>query len=139
MKLPEKSLLNKVITEPQRAFLIDGLGAMASALLLGLLLPSFEEFFGVPSDTLYCLASIPLFYAVYDWGVYLIKPKRIDWFLILIALLNLAYCGLSFKLIFQDLSSPTIYGKLYFGIEIGLVFILGCFELYLGLKKRNRL
>lgn len=65
-----KQLIGKIELEPKQLFLIDGLGAILSAILLGLVLVRFERIFGIPSSTLYFLAIIPIFFAIYDFLSY---------------------------------------------------------------------
>ena len=59
-------MLEKFISHPKKLFLIDGLGAILSAFLLGYVLVKLERVFGIPSKTLYFLATLPMFFVIYD-------------------------------------------------------------------------
>jgi hypothetical protein len=50
------SKFQQVILIPRNVFLLDGIGALVSSLLLVVLLAPFESFFGMPSDYVYQLA-----------------------------------------------------------------------------------
>jgi len=58
-------------------FLLDAIGALVSALLLGVVLVKYQEIFGIPIPTLYVLAIIPCFFALIDLYSYssLVKDK----------------------------------------------------------------
>ena len=49
-------ILNKI--NPKKLFLIDSLGALISAVMLGLVLTRFEHIFGMPQNVLYFLSFI---------------------------------------------------------------------------------
>lgn len=66
-------MLEKFISHPKKLFLIDGLGAILSVFLLGFVLVKLERVVGIPSKTLYFLATMPVFFAIYD--LYSIKKK----------------------------------------------------------------
>ncbi len=44
---------------PKKLFLLDGLGAILSAILLGVVLVNQQVLFGIPKPTLYFLAPAP--------------------------------------------------------------------------------
>lgn len=56
-----KKILEWGNANPKKLFQIDGLGAILSAILLGIILVRFERFFGIPVSTLYFLASLLYF------------------------------------------------------------------------------
>lgn len=113
----------------KKLLIIDGTGAMISALMLGIVLVHFESFFGIPSNTLYVLASFPVLFALID----LIAIKNIGFkarfFLRLIAVLNFAYCILSILLTSFHFDKITSWGWLYIGVEIIIIIILAAVEL----------
>lgn len=80
------------IQHPREMFLVDGLSALLSAFLLGIVLVTFEELFGVPKSTLYFLASLPCIFFVYDFYWYFNVNKTSSLFLKIIAIANLLYC-----------------------------------------------
>ena len=103
-----KQLIEKIDLEPKRIFLIDGLGAILSAILLGVVLVRWERFFGIPSSTLYFLAILPIFFAIYDFLSYRKDSINIGSFLKGIAIMNFLYCCLSIGVAFYH--TITIFG-----------------------------
>ena len=58
---------NRIPGWPKVLFLVDGLGALLSAFLLGFVLVRLERVFGIPPDALYLLATVPCLFALYDF------------------------------------------------------------------------
>ena len=117
MQLTDKKLL-----------LIDGFGAVSSAILLGYVLVKFQEYFGMPQETLYLLATVALGFATFSITSGLIVKGAYKRHLKIIAALNLAYCCLTLSLVifyFSELSLPAIT---YFVGEILLVLSLAYTE-----------
>lgn len=115
--------------KPRTLFLIDGMGALISAFLLGVVLVHFEFFFGIPQKVLYLLASIPLFFALYDLVCYIWAVKRLALLLRLIAFANISYCILSIIMAFVHRNSISIWGWAYILGEIVIVLLLAKIEL----------
>lgn len=113
---------------PSHLFLIDGVGAILSAISLGAVLVLFEEFFGMPRTTLYVLAIFPCLFAIYDFYCLKIKSVNLFAFLKWIALMNLFYCVLSIAAMLFHYNELTIYGLIYFIVEIIIVFSLSIIE-----------
>ena len=116
---------------PKKLFLIDGFGAIVSAFLLGVVLVKFEEIFGIPTSVLYFLATIPIFFVIYDVFCYQ-KHLKIGLLLKGIAVLNILYCCISIGLISYHFSSITILGWTYIIVEIILVSFLAMIEFRVG-------
>ena len=92
------ALINKVKLYPKKLLLIDGLGAILSAFLGGVILVKFEIIFGIPTSVLYVLSIIPILFVIYDFIGYRTKHQNTGFFLKGIAILNLMYCFLSLSL-----------------------------------------
>ncbi|WP_400076482.1 hypothetical protein [Winogradskyella sp. R77965] len=118
----------------KKLFLIDGLGAILSAFFLGIVLVKFETIFGIPSSVLYYLASIPIFFAIYDFYCYQKRHLNIGLFLKIIAVLNLIYCCISIGLVFYHFETVTSLGWVYILIEIAIILVLAIIELRVGRK-----
>ncbi|TVR77981.1 MAG: hypothetical protein EA412_09780 [Chitinophagaceae bacterium] len=120
---------------PQKLFLIDSIGALLSAFLLGVVLVKLEPFFGMPRKVLYLLSAIALIFAVYSFFCFLYARK--DWriFMKYIAFANSAYCCLTIALVFYFNRLLTIAGLLYFIIEVTLIFGLVILELKAASRK----
>lgn len=113
----------------KKFFLIDGFGAILSALLLGLVLTKMETYFGIPKPTLYFLATLPCFFAIYDFYCYFKINSSLDKFLKAIAIINLLYCFLSITLAIYHSNLITTLGWLYIILEIIIVTTIAFIEL----------
>ncbi|WP_020535928.1 hypothetical protein [Lewinella cohaerens] len=122
-------LINWGNSDPRKLFLVDGLGAMLSAFLLGVVLVEFEEYFGIPRPTLYTLALLPCLFASYDFFCYQKKNRNIAPLLKGIALLNISYCLLSIGLAIYHYERITYLAWGYILIEVLIVMTLAMIEL----------
>ena len=122
---------------PGKLFLIDGTGAILSAILLGVVLVQLERFFGIPKSMLYLLALLPCIFAVYDFYCYYRVKNRLGQYLKGIAFLNLGYAGLSLALAFYHSDVITNVGWSYVLVEISIIVILASVEL--NVAKRHML
>jgi hypothetical protein len=113
---------------PRTFFLIDGCGALVSALLLGVVLVQFESIFGMPAGVLYPLAAIAAVFMVYSLSCYARFPANWRPFLRGIALANLSYCLLTAGLVIYHYPSLSGWGVAYFVGEIALVVGLALAE-----------
>ena len=105
-------------------FLVDGIGAIITALLLSQLLARFEPVFGMPKEVLYLLAGIAACFAVYSLSVhFLIKENRKP-YLMGIAVANTLYCSATLVLVIYLNQSLTWLGIAYFISEIITVMSL---------------
>lgn len=110
-------------------FFIDSLGALLSALLLGIVLVRFDDVFGMPVRVLYPLAAIALAFCLYSLACYLLVRKKAKPYLQLIAVLNLLYCLLTIILLYYHHSMLSVLGYLYFIGEIIIITVLAYIEL----------
>ena len=124
-----KQLTNRIYSNPKKLFFIDALGAMLSAFLLGVVLVRFENIFGIPSTTLYFLATLPCVFAAYDFYCYLKIRNNIGKFLKGIAYANILYCFLSVGFAFYHYGVITQLGWSYILIEILIILILANLEI----------
>ncbi len=113
---------------PQTLFLLDGIGGLISAFFLGIVLVHWEAIFGMPQGVLYGLAGLAVLFAGYSLRCYFLSPKPIHLYLKGIALINFLYCLLSLSLVFYHAASLSIWGKLYFFLEILIILILVYWE-----------
>ena len=123
------SKFQQVISIPRNVFLLDGIGALVSSLLLVVLLAPFESFFGMPSDYVYQLAIPAFVFAVYSIACYVFNPNNWQPFMKLIALANFLYCCLTFYLILKLFYRLTHFGVLYFLLEIAVIFMVIALEI----------
>jgi FtsH-binding integral membrane protein len=130
-----KSTIAYFVQRPERLWWIDGVGAMISAVSLGVVLPLVQPWIGMPTQTLYFLAIIPIFFALFDgfsWQQPSSKwPRRLKW----IASANFSYCLLSLMMVAIHFPDLTVWGIAYFGGECLIVATLSVVEW----KTANRL
>lgn len=117
------------IRHPQTLFLIDGIGALLSASMLGLVLTSWQSVFGMPKNVLYVLAFIACLFAVNSLFCFWRKSGNEKIHLQRIAIANLAYTGLTLGLMVVFYQQLTIWGLTYFVLELIIVVALALIEL----------
>ena len=120
---------------PKKLFQIDGLGAVLSAILLGVVLVKLERIFGIPESTLYLLALIPCVFAVYDFYCYYRLKNRLGQYLKGIAFMNLGYCCLSLALALYHWNVITTLGWTYILLEISIIVLLVSVEFRVARKQ----
>ncbi len=130
-----KKVLNYLNVNRKNIFLLDGIGALLSAFFLGIVLVKYESFFGMPKQTLYLLASIPMIFAIYDTLAYFLVKEKGRIALKLISFANLGYCAFSVFKVLENAESLTIWGAAYFIIEILLVASIAQLELNISYNK----
>lgn len=113
---------------PKKLFLIDALGALLSAFLLGVVLVQFESIVGMPRETLFLLAALPCLFAAYDFACYFGLKENKHLFLKIIAIANSVYCIISVGFTFHHYQQLTQLGLLYFVSEILIVMALVSIE-----------
>lgn len=113
---------------PKHLFLIDGIGAILSACLLGIIIPQLEPYFGIPQNTLYFLAIFPILFAAYDLFSYWKIEQNIYLNLKGIAGLNAGYCLISIGVIVSHFNSITRLGFIYLILEIIIILFLVALE-----------
>ncbi len=126
--------IESVKRHPNKLFLIDGLGAILSAFLLGVVLVKLERFFGIPCYALYFLAALPICFAVYDFYCYRKKKNNPEKFLKGIAIINLLYCGISIVTAWYHSKTITPLGWSYIILEVLIVIALAIIELRVANK-----
>jgi hypothetical protein len=109
-------------------FLFDALGALLSALLLGLVLPAMQEHIGMPVSILYFLAGIACVFLLYSSVCYFFAREKWLPFLKTVILANSIYILISVGLIFYHFQQLTGLGITYFVLEIIVLFGVVAFE-----------
>ena len=105
-------------------FLIDGLGAIVTAILLSQVLARFETVFGMPQDILWILAGVAACFAVYSISCHLFLEKNEQPYLRGIAVANLFYCLTTLVLVIYLRATLTYLGLAYFIGEMIIILIL---------------
>ncbi|NNF32476.1 MAG: hypothetical protein HKN68_00095 [Saprospiraceae bacterium] len=112
-----------------KLFLFDGIGAIVSALLLGIVLVQFNRYIGMPSNVLYMLASVAVVLSMYSITCYIKRVKNWKTCLKGISILNLLYCMLTAMMVYYNWDQIKTLGVTYFTIEIILIIGIAVFEL----------
>ena len=118
--------------------MIDALGAGISSILLGVVLPKFQAFFGIPKTILYFLGTIPVFFILYDFIGYSKTEESLGFWLKGIAFLNIAYCFVSLICVFLHKETLTFWGWIYIIGEILIVLLLVIIELKVSIEIINQ-
>lgn len=131
--------MNKIIDRfalnPKSLFLIDGLGALFTAFLAGVILRMFEDDFGMPQKYLIILLTLACIFAVYSMSCYFFVGKNWRTYLKIIAVANLMYSLLTAVLVMLLYQQLTILGVIYFMGEI--LIIIGLVYIELSVSSKN--
>jgi uncharacterized membrane protein len=119
---------DKVKSNSYLLFLVDGLGAVFTFVLLTFLINKTELFNGIPNSYLSKLSLLPLLLALISLSTYFIKPIKWRWIMNSVAILNLTYCIITFTLsvlFFKDIKAITIF---FFLSEAVVIIPLSLYE-----------
>ena len=86
------NLVGRLARTPRTLFFMDGVGALVTALLVGVVLPTLREYIAMPRPVLRALALTALLLAVYSMACVVLRPARWPRYLRGIALANAMYC-----------------------------------------------
>ena len=139
MKNNISKTIKQLSSKPKILFLIDSIGALATAFFLYVVLRNFNEYFGMPITILNYLSAIAACLCIYSTiCLVLIKENYIP-FIIIISIANLLYCILTIGLVIFYHHQLTIFGTAYFLGEIAIIFGLVYIELNVAtsIKKSN--
>ena len=113
----------------KHALLVDGLGACASVLLLGFVLPAMQPWIGMPTRILYLLAGIAALFAASSLSGYRFAGDHATRWLRAVMVANLLYCLLTCSLVALHLGELTAGGVAYFVAEAAVILGLVWAEL----------
>lgn len=113
---------------PNQVFLIDGTGALITAISLLFLLPNLPELFQMPPHILRILGQAAVVLALYSWSHFFLKHSRTKLRIRIIALCNLIYCLVSIIFLYSYRQEISILDTLYFLFEIAIVMLLAAIE-----------
>lgn len=108
---------------PEKLILMDAVGALISAIFLGVIMVQLNRYFLVPNDVLFLLTIFPVFFFVVDLIFLFAFKNLIRKGLRLVAFLNLMYCLVSFAQVLK-LDTLALMAYVYFSIEIVLLICL---------------
>jgi hypothetical protein len=137
MAIQHRTLIEKLISSPQKVFLIDCVGAMLTVSLLIVVIIPFNKEFGVPKSALYCLSAIACLFSFYSFCCSRIKSGRPSLLLSVVAVANCIYCILTIILLVSFAKTVTLLGFIYFTVEVFVIINLVAFEIRI-IKKWNQ-
>ncbi len=108
--------------------LLDGAGAVLSAVMHGLVLVAYEKSFGMPASILRVLGFVALLFAIYSFSSAFFGGQKKALLLRGIAIANLLFCVVTSILIIYYFPQLTGLGLLYFVVEIMVVLVLVRYE-----------
>jgi hypothetical protein len=111
--------------------LLDGFGAVVTAVTVGLILPLLQPWIGLPTLILRLLGGFAMILAVYSLSRHL-TGRTTPTALRRVASANLAYCALTAALVAWHARDVTVWGFAYFGVEIMIIIALSWRELSLA-------
>jgi hypothetical protein len=122
-----KESIQLFLAKPKNIFLLDGLGALLTTLLIFFVLRTFNDFFGLSKNTLEFLAALALVFSIYSVSCYFLANNNWKRFLKIICTANILYCVLTIGILFYNYRDISIFGITYFLGEIaviaGIVFL----------------
>ena len=124
---------------PKQLFLIDSLGGLLSAFMLGIVLVQLETWIGMPTEVLQQLASMACLYFVYSLVCFLLVKKNWQFYMRFVAVANLLYCCLTMVLVMQLHAELTVLGILYFIVEVLIIASLAVIELKVAARKEDEI
>jgi hypothetical protein len=122
-------IVQKLSSNPVLLFWIDGLGGIGTAVMLGLVLPMFEAWIGLPTGVMRVLAAVGLFCAAFSLlhatKVLRHSPSRLRF----IAAVNASYCLGTLVLLAIYRDRVQAMGLAYFAAELAIILTLVAIEL----------
>ena len=123
------ALLDRLVRSPRTLFLVDGAGALVTALTVGVVLPALGEYIGTPRPVLRALAITAAIFAAYSFTCAATQPRRWPGYLRGIALANAGYCLVTAAVLIRFAAALHVLDWLYFVGEIAVVGALVALEL----------
>lgn len=104
--------------------MVDGLGALLTALTLGGVFPVFNDSLGVPDFVLFCLFSVASTFAFYSWCCYFLNLKYMRPLLAIIIAGNSTYCLLTVFVLYFLWPNLSAFAVSYFVFEVIVILLL---------------
>ena len=115
-------------------FLVDGIGALITASLLFFVVAPNGSFFGTPETIVHYFALVALVFAVHSLACAPWAKKKSRFLLRIIAIANTLYCAATFSMLISFREQISLWGWIYFLLEILIVLSLARFEWKQSLK-----
>jgi len=121
--------IQQFIAKPKKVFLIDGFGALLTALLLFFVLRTFNTFFGLSKSTFEYLSLLALAFSVYSFCCFFLIASIWKPYLRIICIANILYCLLTLGIVFYYYRSISVFGIAYFLGEITVICVIVFLEI----------
>lgn len=129
-----KSIIAKFSANLKRLFILDGLGALVSALYTGIVLNTFRRELGLSENLLLILGGIALVLFLYDFSCYYFLKNNVRPFITFAIIANILYfIGISVYIAVVKEIGPL--GKLCLVAESIVLFLVIIFEIQVLRKK----
>ncbi len=119
--MTKSALIKNLRSNPKRMFLVDALGAILTAFMLGVVFVNYQGHIGMPTSILIKLSLLACIFAVYSFTCSSKSFKNWKVFLRIIAFANLGYCFTTITLLYINYQSLSLFGLIYF---ISLIIII---------------
>jgi hypothetical protein len=113
---------------PRKLFLVDGIGALVTAISTGFLLPWCMPSVGVPLSVLKALAGVALLFPTFSLLSFYFFNLRWAKYLAMVAVANMVYCLVTLSVLFYFRESATAWALVYFLAEALVVAVLATHE-----------
>lgn len=118
------SIINKLISNPRKLFLMDGIGALITIFFLSIVLIKLNHLIGMPEKTLYLLSGLVCLFAFYSFSCFRFLTQNYKPFIKVIASANTLYCLISISLLFIYKNELLPLGYIYFIVEKIILVLL---------------
>lgn len=125
--------LNQLVNR-KNVFLIDGLGALTTFIMLFFLITNLEQLTGIPKGTVINLTLPVICLVAFSFFCHIKQSENWKRQLIIISVANILYCLITFSILFYYSHSLKTLGLIYFIGEIIIILFLVKVELQLVLS-----
>ena len=122
-------MIKRLADNPRLVFLYDGLGALLSATLYGVVLVYFESYIVMSPILLYILAAIACIYACYSFACFFVNPENWRKAVKVIANANITHCLIVGGFVYDSFEDLTNLGLAYFIVDVLVIFCIAIIEL----------
>lgn len=122
------AVITTLAAHPQRLLLVDGAGALVTAIAVGLVMPELPRVSGMPVPLLRALAMAAFLLAVWSLSCAALAPRRWPGRLRGLALMNAGYCAVTAACLWRSRAQLQPLDVLYFPAEIVLLLALIALE-----------
>lgn len=126
--------IHQLVVNPRKLLLIDGLGALFTAIML-FIISMLQPYFGLPTQALNYLCGIAIVFSLYSLGSYAMVKNNYKPWLAVIAVANSLYCILTLVIIIIHFKTTTPLAVIYFLGETSIIALLVYIELKFATSK----